>query len=55
MGKWGYGASVLGDVSHYLISRLYFIALRQYDAQCPSSHGLWTVDAQWNSENAITC
>jgi len=48
------GASVAGDFSHYLICHLCFIMVRQYDAQCPSFLGLWTVDAQWNSENVVT-
>jgi hypothetical protein len=56
MGLWVYGsmgASVLGDFSHYLICHFYFITLSQYYARRPSSPGLWTVDAQWNSENGI--
>jgi hypothetical protein len=36
------GASVLGDVSHYLICHLCFVAVSQYDAECLSSPGLWS-------------
>jgi len=59
IGGWGNGEMghlgyIPGDVPHYLMCHFRFIAVSQYDSQCPSFHGLWTVDAQWNSENGIT-
>ena len=43
MEHWGIGASVLGDVCDYLIWHFCFIAVSQYDAQCPSYLGLWDI------------
>ncbi len=37
------GISIPGDVSHYLIWHLYFVAVSQYDAECLSFLGLWSI------------
>ena len=40
---WGVGGYIPGDVCHYLMCHLCFVAVCQYDARCLSSLGLWGI------------